>query len=79
MNATSAVKFLLGLDIVKGGGTYLMGGGLILAGVVCTALMLVDPLTGGTWIAMGYGLIRARFPVTELQAKLDALEAAKKP
>lgn len=71
MNVTSALKFILALDFVKGAGTYVIGGLLIIAGVVCTALMLVDPAIGGTWIVVGYGLIRGRVPVAEVEKRLD--------
>lgn len=55
MNVTSALKFILALDFVKGAGTYVIGGLLIIAGVVCTALMLVDPAMAGRGSLSGMG------------------------
>jgi hypothetical protein len=79
MDMKQMVTWLLGLDIVKGSGTYVIGGLMILCGVVGSALGLVDPVTGTGWIAGGYGLIRARAPTAALEVKVAELEKAAQP
>lgn len=71
MTFADGLKFLLGTNIIKGAGTYAIAALLILAGLIGIALGYVDSVTGGAWIVMGYGLIRARVSVDDVKKKLD--------